>query len=162
MRLRTAAPAWPGTKVAFRSNVVRGLSTTRSSSRPMRGFRCGRHRGLQVPPFKAALAASPRVAGAERDAACPRTRPGELLLPRVLKPRLGSWTRPTWCGPRGSWPDPGPRELHSYPVGLAATSVSTALRLVAHPCAVNHACRAASALTHVDEHIMPGRRGTQL
>ncbi|KAL1476947.1 hypothetical protein MTO96_036122 [Rhipicephalus appendiculatus] len=50
----------------------------------------------------------------------------------------------------------------AYLVRLSATSVSTALHIIAHPCAVNHACRAASALTHVDEHIMPGRRGTQL
>ncbi|KAH7956028.1 hypothetical protein HPB52_005750 [Rhipicephalus sanguineus] len=28
-----------------------------------------------------------------------------------------SWTRPTWCGPRGSWPDPGPRELRPILLG---------------------------------------------
>ncbi|KAL1468741.1 hypothetical protein MTO96_041282 [Rhipicephalus appendiculatus] len=59
----------------------------------------------------------------------PRTRPGERLLP-------GCSSR-GWARGRG-----------------LPTSVSTALHRVAHPCAVNRACRAASALTHVDEHML--------
>ncbi|KAH7947312.1 hypothetical protein HPB52_010030 [Rhipicephalus sanguineus] len=89
-----------------------------------------------------------------------RGLPKGSCLGAVAESRIVSEAYLVWS----SWVVAGPWSsgVATYSAGLAATSDSTALHTVAHPCGVKRASHATCAFAHVDDRIMLGRRGAKL